>query len=202
MDNTTIETYNREAESISALHSNLIPTRIYELIQNHFIPFEKTADIGCGAGRDTYWLNQQGFDVVGIDASHGMLKKAKSQYPDIRFIEDFLPELSQLKTNSLQNILCSAVLMHINQEKIFSACLRLIELLKPNGCLIISFRETKNEDFRENGKLYENIQVESLIIFFKRYQCDIILHESTVEQTRGLTWQTIVIKKARKSPNL
>jgi len=51
MDKATIDTYNREAESIADLHSTLIPQRIYELVDHYFIKGGKTADIGCGIGR-------------------------------------------------------------------------------------------------------------------------------------------------------
>ena len=60
MDKETIDTYNREAESIARLHSTLTPHRIYELIDQYFIKDGTTIDVGCGIGRDTHWLSQQG----------------------------------------------------------------------------------------------------------------------------------------------
>ena len=92
MDKETIDIYNREAVSIAQLHSTLIPHRIYELINQYFIKGEKTADIGCGIGRDTHWLTQQGFPSIGIDASKNMLQQAKSLYPSDNFFQDELPE--------------------------------------------------------------------------------------------------------------
>lgn len=74
MDKETINSYNREADIIQKLHSTLTPSRIYELIEKYFIKGKMTADIGCGIGRDSYSLNQQGFPVIGIDASKEMLK--------------------------------------------------------------------------------------------------------------------------------
>ena len=70
MDNQTIDIYDQEAETIAKLHSTLMPERIYELISNYFIPNNAiSADIGCGIGRDTAWLNQRGYSIIGIDAS-------------------------------------------------------------------------------------------------------------------------------------
>ena len=93
MDSTTINSYNHENETIAKLHASLTPHRIYELIDLYFIKNAPTADIGCGIGRDTHWLNNQGFSVIGIDASDGMLKQARQLFPQLLFKHDYLPQL-------------------------------------------------------------------------------------------------------------
>ena len=195
MDKKTIETYNNEAENIAKLHSSLTPHRIYKLIEQYFLKCGVTVDIGCGIGRDTNWLNSQGFKTIGIDASKGMLKQARKLYPNLIFKEDYLPELATLKNKQFQNILCSAVLMHLDNKLINESCLRLLNLLKNDGCLIISIRGTNAEDNRENGKLYQNIDTELLKQFFINQGCDVLLHESEIEQKRLITWHNFVIKK-------
>jgi len=195
MDNQTVDVYDKEAESIAKLHSTLIPERIYELISNYFIPNATTADIGCGTGRDTAWLDQKGGSIIGIDASKGMLKQAQKNHPALHFIQDALPELKKLNQQSFNNILCSAVLMHLTRTDVLQACHRLVSLLQPNGFLILSFRNTHEENQRENGKLYEEIDSHDLITLFSSLHCSIELHESKVEVSRNLTWHNLVIKK-------
>jgi SAM-dependent methyltransferase len=195
MDVSTINSYNNEAEKIEKLHSSLIPHRIYELIEQYFIKNTPTADIGCGIGRDTHYLNAKGFSAVGIDASEGMLKQARQRYPDLDFQLDYLPTLARFENSTFQNILCSAVLMHLNENTIESSCLRLVALLKKDGRLVISIRGTNEENKRENGKLYESINIESFKQFFEKNDCEILLYENEIEQNRGLTWHNFVIKK-------
>ena len=195
MDNQTIDVYNQEAKSIAKLHNTLVPERIYELISNYFIPNTITADIGCGIGRDTAWLANQGFLVIGIDASKGMLEQAQNSYPDLHFIQDTLPSINKLNEYTFDNILCSAVLMHLTRVDISLACHRLVSLLQISGFLIISFRNTHEEDLREKGKLYEKIDSNDLITHFTSLNCSIELHESEVETGRNLTWHNLVIKK-------
>ena len=120
MDKETIDTYNREAESIARLHSTLTPHRIYELIDQYFIKDGTTIDVGCGIGRDTHWLSQQGYPTTGVDASEQMLKQAQSLYPNDYFVQDDLPELNQLGETRFQNLLCSAVLMHLTPSNLIS----------------------------------------------------------------------------------
>ena len=195
MDNQTINTYNNEAEIIAKLHKKLIPERIYELISNYFVPNTTSADIGCGIGRDTDWLNKKGYSTIGIDASEGMLRQAQKNFPDLHFVQDTLPKLRKLNQHSFNNILCSAVLMHLTSTDILMACHRLVSLLQSNGRLIISFRDTQEENQRENGKLYEKINADDLITLFISLNCSVELHESKLEIGRNLTWHNLVIKK-------
>ncbi len=195
MDKLTIDTYNLEAERVAKLHSSLTPKRLYELVTAFFTKSGQTLDVGCGIGRDTNWLNQQGYPAIGVDASEGMLKKAQQLYPEVIFLKDTLPELNSLNDQSFQNILCSAVLMHLNHQTLYTACLKLITLLNPTGHLIISIRNTKADDHRENGKLYEDIDIAAFKEFFIQQQCQIIIFEHEVESARQLTWHNFVIKK-------
>ncbi|MCB1658814.1 MAG: class I SAM-dependent methyltransferase [Pseudomonadales bacterium] len=94
--------------------------------------------------------------------------------------QDYLPDLTTLSENSFDNILCSAVLMHLNKNDVEKACLRLLALLKTNGVLIITLRGTHQSDKRENGKLYEEIDIKELCQFFEQ-------HHSTILTLRGVS---------------
>lgn len=196
MDKETIDIYDQEAENIAKLHSGLTPNRIYELILLYFNKHGSTCDIGCGIGRDIHWLNQQSYPCIGVDGSAMMLEQAKTLYPAWQYINDCLPNLTELGKTRYDNILCSAVLMHLNRVELNSSLSRLIELLNDNGCLILSFRGTHAADNRENGKLYEPIELESLKVYFQERFCTILLIESESEVSRNLTWHNVVVRKS------
>ncbi len=195
MDQQTITAYDQQAESITQLHARLKPLRLYELIEQFFIPQGFTADIGCGIGRDSFYLQQQGFKVLGIDASKGMLQQVKRLHPKVEFIHAALPDLTVLKQAQFQNILCSAVLMHLPQSQLETACKRLVQLLDYQGCLIISLRNSIEADKREQGKLYESIDNQVFCRLFEELSCEIMLSEVKIEQGRDLCWQNIVLLK-------
>ncbi|NJM12359.1 MAG: class I SAM-dependent methyltransferase [Synechococcaceae cyanobacterium SM1_2_3] len=92
-----------------------------------------------------------------------MLNQAKKFYPNLSFIQDTLPDLSSIKSFSFNNIFCSAILMHLNNELLPVAIINLLRLLKNDGVLIISFRGTEENDNRENGKLYTPIEKKKLL---------------------------------------
>lgn len=54
MDIQTITAYNQDADTIAALHSTLIPHRLYQQIDQHFIKQGQTVDIGIG--RHSFYL--------------------------------------------------------------------------------------------------------------------------------------------------
>jgi hypothetical protein len=75
------------------------------------------------------------------------------------------------------------------------ACTRLLDLLEVGGCLIISFRGTAASDQRENGKLYQSINVKYFLNIFTKARCTILINESELDPVRNLTWHNFVIKK-------
>ncbi len=64
-----LDKHNTDAESIAANHRPTTPERLYLLTKSFFKYSGKTADINCGSGRDTTWLNNNGYSANGYDAS-------------------------------------------------------------------------------------------------------------------------------------
>lgn len=195
MDVATIKIYDLQASDIASLHSALVPARIYELVSSYFVKGGLTADIGCGIGRDTNWLNQQGFQAIGIDASGQMLREARRLYPSGQFFLDSLPALNSLKGQKFQNILCSAVIMHLKHGELLPACQRLLELMDDNGRILLSFRGTHFKNHIENGKLYLPIDVPELLEILAANGGNILIQESTPQPSRNLLWHNIVARK-------
>lgn len=52
------------------------------------------ADIGCGPGHVTAYLHSLGLSTVGIDLSPAMVAAARRAYPELRFDEDSMTDLS------------------------------------------------------------------------------------------------------------
>lgn len=83
----------RRAEAYSALE---FPGTYYlayrdlpSIILKH-VAGRRALDFGCGAGRSTRFLRELGFNVIGVDISREMVKKARELDPggDYRLIED------------------------------------------------------------------------------------------------------------------
>ena len=164
MDNKTVEAYNLSSGGYAEDWAKQPPpSDMYALLERFFRPGKKI-DIGCGAGRDVAWLCNNGFDAIGVDASHGLLSQARKNFPGIRFEPATLPLLSEIKGELFQNVLCETVLMHLEKKEIPVATRSLLDLLMPGGTLYLSWRVTPEASMRDkNGRLYTSFEQDSVL---------------------------------------
>jgi len=133
-----------------------------EIIFEH-VKGRKAIDLGCGTGRSTRFLQRLGFDVVGVDISEDMLKKARELNPegDCRLIRD--GDFSQFKDGTYDLALSAFTFDNIpTMEKKVKNFRELGRLLKKEGRIVnlVSSPEIythewasfSTKDFPENKK--------------------------------------------------
>jgi SAM-dependent methyltransferase len=94
-------------------------------------------DIGSGPGHHVALLQQLGFkNVIGIDQSLDMVKKAKANYPDYDFIQQDILNAASFHSNSFTHILCLYfTIYYINDKQLFfDTC---FDLLMGGGYLVV-----------------------------------------------------------------
>jgi len=69
------------------------------------------------------------YPTVGVDASVGMLASARASFPLHDFVLDALPDLHVVNNDAFDNVLCSAVLMHLRREEIITAIMSIARIL-------------------------------------------------------------------------
>jgi len=107
-----------------------------EIIFEH-VKGRKAIDFGCGTGRSTRFLQKLGFDVMGVDISEDMIKKAREIDPegDYRLIKD--DDFSQLKENTFDLVLSAFTFDNIpTMEKKVTIFKQIRKLLKSEGKII------------------------------------------------------------------
>ena len=110
------------------------------IIINSTVPSEKSviADIGCGTGHQVNDLKAKKLEVVGVDISPSMVKKAQSNYPD--YANNFMVgdglEGSLFREKHLTHILCLYFTIYYMKDKMrfFYNCM---DWLMPGGYLIV-----------------------------------------------------------------
>lgn len=195
MDNQTRASYNKNAKSITEKQLAQNPKTIHDLATTFFHKNEKTLDLGSGSGRDTHWLAQNTYQVTGIDFSEGMLTLARKNFPKLEFKQDELPYLKTLNPNEYRNILCSAVLQHVDRSLLLESIRNILRIAAPNARIIVSFRSTKSPDLREDGKLYENYNLNQLAQVFESFGAKILYQKSEKDFDSDLEWHTLVVEK-------
>ncbi|MHB8128873.1 MAG: class I SAM-dependent methyltransferase [Mobilitalea sp.] len=95
----------------------------------------KILDLGCGNGALTKKISDMGVDVIGIDASKDMLDLARSNYPELTFVQDDAVQF-HLK-EPVDAVFSNAVFHWINnQEELLE---NISIALKPKGQLVCEF---------------------------------------------------------------
>jgi SAM-dependent methyltransferase len=93
-------------------------------------------DVGSGTGHHVDKLAQSDLDVVGIDISPSMVKKAKENYPNYNFFLGDVLEKNSFKMNQFTHILCLYFTIYYFEDKMtfFNNCM---DWLLPGGTLIV-----------------------------------------------------------------
>ncbi len=202
MDRATLAAYDKEASEFAKdWHAQPAPDDLHAIVEQFFVRGSLTADIGCGSGREVDWLDTNGFSAEGFDASEGLLAEARSRYPDLKFTHAELPELAGIASNSYDNVLCEAVIMHLEPAEIAASVRRLLDIVKPSGVLYLSWRVTDGKDERDShGRLYTAF--DSALVTAELAPATILVDEEVVSASSGKKIHRIVAKKPGLPPRL
>jgi len=102
------------------------------------------ADVGCGTGRMTAYLDGLGIDVVGIDVSPGMVAVARRSYPSLRF-EVGSMAAHDLPDGGLGGVLAWYSIIHTPPEGLPAVVAELRRVLAPGGHLLVGFQAGADE---------------------------------------------------------
>ena len=129
MDERTLNRYEEFAGTYIDRYRQVRPGRMYELMATFFKSKGKTLDIGCASGRDLAYLKGAGFDIEGLDAVAAFVQHCQETLPNITIHYDSLPALSSIDNNLYDNILLSAVLMHVSKEDLTKSVKNLLRII-------------------------------------------------------------------------
>ena len=121
---------------------------------------KKVLDVGCGTGRYTEWLLNNGAEVVGFDASPHMLEYAKKRVGDRAelILHDLNKPLIFLENDSFDLILATLVLDYIEDWK--PVLREFKRVLRKDGCLVFSVGHPTIDFIKDFGmKDYWNIEM-------------------------------------------
>lgn len=167
MDERTLAAYDQNpAEFCRTWLTQPAPEEIYRTIRKYFRSGGITADIGSGSGRDTDWLNRNGYPCTGYELSAGLRREAARLFPDCTFMVAELPALDGIASAGFDNVLCETVLMHMPAAEQKEAVENLLRILRPEGVMRLSWRlgrESNVENRDDTGRLYNEVAIDKLL---------------------------------------
>jgi len=195
MDRDTLAAYDHGAAAFAEdWHAQPAPVDLQDIVTRFFIKGGRTADIGCGSGREVAWLNVSGFPAKGFDASDGLLQEARLRYPSLAFAQAELPALEGIAPNTYGNVLSETVIMHLDRALIAPSVRRLLDIVKPGGVLYLSWRVTDGADLRDaHGRLYAAF--DASLVRTELSTARLLLDEEVISASSGKTIHRLVAGK-------
>lgn len=105
------------------------------------------ADVGCGPGRVTAYLDSVGVKAFGLDLSPGMIEVARKRYPGLEFSVASMTALP-LDDGALGGLMAWYSIIHTppeRQPEIFAEFARVVE---PGGMLLVAFQAADDAHLR------------------------------------------------------
>jgi SAM-dependent methyltransferase len=200
-DLKTIQEYSSNSKKFISDYESKAPQKLYELASIYFKPNGETIDIGAGTGRDASQLNEMGFNTIAVEPVDEFCAFIKSKRPHIKCKKDQLPELEHLKGHSVDNIFCCAVLSHLPSNELLSSLYRLLEILREDGCLILSWRNSMLANEREGERLFSSFSGRQVMDILMSYGCETLYYRYDYpdESRPNIPFYTLVVKKKSKA---
>ena len=208
-DEQTIKRYQEGAEAFIQAYRGAIVSHQQALILHHFKPKGLTLDVGCASGRDLSWLLAQGFRAEGLDAVPAFVNACRRLLPKVKIHQDQLPELrGLLDTGSrdthegrFDNLLVSAVLMHLPRPELPLALTQLKRLLRVGGRALISVRRARSASSdeassREDGRLFTPLSAAELSSMALEAGFELLYADERAEDEQGKRWVTVVLARS------
>lgn len=190
----SVEFYNKNTEKFFKQTVGVDMSFLYEKFLEK-LPDKrgKILDLGCGSGRDSKFFKELGFEVVALDLSEKLAKKASEYIGQDILIQD-MREL-EFESEFIGVWACASIL-HLRTEEINGVFKRVFKSLKEGGVFYLSFKYGKF-DYIKDGREFTCFDEERFKSYFPEYRDRImeIFQTSDMRVGReGEKWLNIFFK--------
>jgi len=156
-------TYDQIASVFASKYAEMPPklASLADTLAQHTGPRGVIADIGCGHGRDTAWLERANRLVFGFDLSFQMLLQAK-KITKCNLAQMDMQHLA-VPSACFDGIWCCASLLHLPKSMAATTLIEFRRIIRADGMLILSIQEGDSEGWVWSEQ--DNIER-----YFARYQ--------------------------------
>lgn len=187
----TINTYNKIVEEYieyfnsKDLHGNVQFQKEIDVLVEYLKKGSKILDVGTAIGDYPKYLTEKcdkDYEVIGVDSSVNMIKKAKQNAPKATFEVLDMRKLN-FSDNYFDGIICLATLIHVDDNTALNILEKFDSMLKYNGLIIINVMEHINgekeiyekEPFNPKYNTYFNRYTKTFFIdWFKNKNYEIL----------------------------
>lgn len=189
----SIDYYERYAGSY---FENTVDSNMEKLLDKFLALLPENAevlDLGCGSGRDSVYMEDNGCYVTLLDGSAQMCKLAEI-HTDKEVLNMTFEEMEF--DNVFNGIWACASLLHVEEKEIDYIMAKVINALKPDGVLYMSFHYGESQEIR-NHRFFHDYTEDTAYAMVKRQDKVDVLDIWVTEDVRGggRQWLNVLVKK-------
>ncbi|MFO7792699.1 MAG: class I SAM-dependent methyltransferase [Candidatus Saliniplasma sp.] len=152
--NETIRSYNNMAEEYCKITSEKgdreFQKKMLDLTLDYLPKDARILDIGCGDGRDSYYLSRKDIDVVGIDLSKSMVELARKKYPDLAFFKEDMRD-TVFPDDTFHGVWASLSIINMPKSELSTIESEIFRILGSDGIFAFSVKKGEGEGFEDNN---------------------------------------------------
>lgn len=190
----TKDYYNKNAQEFFHQTVKADMSELYDIFLKNLPCNEgKILDLGCGSGRDSKYFLDSGFEVVAMDISEELGKRA-SEYIGQKVIIQDMRELNY--QDEFIGIWACASLLHLDEDEIIETLRKIFKSLKRDGIVYISFKYG-DKNYEKDGRKFSCFTYEKFIKIGKEFENKILqwfITEDVRADRKNEKWFNIVLK--------
>lgn len=203
-NNSTIEFYNKNAADFCEKHDSVRLDPFHKAVRANIKPGSRIIEIGCGSGRDAARSLADGYDIIALDGSEGLLKEIPKYHPELanRLVLGIMPCHLDFPDGYFDGFYSVACLMHLQQEDLTATLKELNRITKKGGKGLISI-PTSRSDMRDGnidakGRVMNILPIATWEKYFNEagFSCTHGEEEPDKLGREGIFWLTFIVEKS------
>lgn len=149
------------------------PNKLLQKIYNQANAGSEFLDLGCGQGKEAFFLAKKGFNVTAVDSSKVAIKQIKEKAEKNKLpIRAICRNATNYKIkNSKYDIIAAMnVLQFLEKEEVMNLIKNIKTGLKNNGLIVLSAFTTKDASRQSKKKLRYYFKSEEMKRYFKDFK--------------------------------
>jgi SAM-dependent methyltransferase len=190
----TIDYYNQYADEFAQATLHVDMESLYQPFLAELSQGTRILDVGCGSGRDTLAFKNKGYQVDAIDYSEELVKRAAQ----LIGIPVKLQSFYEIDANQVYDgVWACASLLHCERDRLIEVVGKLINALKQNGVLYMSFKYG-NQDREKDGRSFIDLNEQQAQDLLSELNGVLLLEQwITIDKRQDRTeeWLNILFRK-------
>lgn len=192
---STIDYYNTHATQFADSTFAVDMESLYQPFLVLLPANARILDVGCGSGRDSLAFKNKGYEVVAMDYSEELVKKA-TELTGIAVCHQSFYDIDE--SEAYDGIWACASLLHCERERLVEVLQKLVAALKPGGVVYMSFKYG-DSDRQKDGRYFTDLNEEQAAALLGQLATVDLKHQWLTEDQRPERvekWLNLLIKKA------